>query len=95
MILLEGMHAGVPVAAFAVGGIPDVVRHDQEGLLAAAEDCSALEQNIGCLLDEPRLADSLCRQAYLRQKERFSLHNNIRLWQALYTRLLGAQASCG
>ncbi len=94
MILLESMRAAVPVVAFAVGGIPDVMRHEQEGLLAAAEDCAALGRNIGRLLDEPRLADTLCRQARLRQQEQFSLHNTIRHWQALYTRLLGGQASC-
>jgi len=33
MVLLEAMAAGVPVAAACVGGIPDLVRQDETGLL--------------------------------------------------------------
>jgi glycosyltransferase involved in cell wall biosynthesis len=41
MVLLEAMHAGVPVVASAVGGVPDVVGA-QEGWLVAPEDPDAL-----------------------------------------------------
>lgn len=41
-VLLEAWLAGVPVAAYATGGIKDVVVHGESGLLAAPEDFKGL-----------------------------------------------------
>ncbi|GLI94932.1 glycosyltransferase family 4 protein [Methylocystis echinoides] len=46
MVALEAMAAGIPVVASAVGAIPDVVRHGQNGWLFEPEDSEALEQII-------------------------------------------------
>jgi glycosyltransferase involved in cell wall biosynthesis len=56
MILLEAMQAGVPVVAFGVGGIPDVLEDRHNGLLATPADSAALARQIGTLLREPNLA---------------------------------------
>ena len=39
---LEAMAHGVPVAAFGVGGLPDLITHGQDGYLAPPEDIEAL-----------------------------------------------------
>ena len=41
-VLLEAMAAGVPVVATAVGGIPEIVTHEESALLAPAGDPAAL-----------------------------------------------------
>ncbi len=46
LAVLEAMAAGVPVAAFALGGIPQVIRHGENGWLAAPDDLEALA---GCI----------------------------------------------
>ena len=51
--LLEAMAAGVPVVATAVGGVPDVVRHGETGLLAPPGDPAALAAALASLLADP------------------------------------------
>ena len=41
-VILEALAAGRPIVATHVGGIPDVVRHDQTGLLVPPKDVPAL-----------------------------------------------------
>jgi glycosyltransferase involved in cell wall biosynthesis len=40
--LLEAMAMGVPVVGFAVGGVPEIVRHGHTGLLATGNDVASL-----------------------------------------------------
>jgi glycogen(starch) synthase len=62
-VLLEGMQAGLPIVASNAGGIPDVVVHEDNGLLVPPEDPSALADAIRRILSDPRLARRLSRSA--------------------------------
>ncbi|MBS7562566.1 MULTISPECIES: glycosyltransferase family 4 protein [Pseudomonas] len=84
MILLEAMQAGTPVVAFAVGGIPDVLQHRQNGLLAKPLDSVDLERRIGQLLDQPALAEELAQAARVTQRKHYHLPTLARSWDELY-----------
>lgn len=84
MILLEAMQAGTPVVAFAVGGIPDVLQHRHNGLLAKPLDSRDLERCIGQLLDDPILAEELAGAARVTQRKHFHLPTLARRWDELY-----------
>lgn len=64
----EAQSCGVPVVAFACGGLPDVVQHKQTGYLASPFDPQDLAHGIAWVLDSPerkaRLADAAQRRAH-------------------------------
>jgi len=57
--VLEAMAAGLPVAAPAVGGLTELVRHGETGLLAPPGDVPALAEALARLLDRPEEARAL------------------------------------
>jgi glycosyltransferase involved in cell wall biosynthesis len=62
-VLLEAMAARVPVVATAVGGIPEIVRHQQHALLVPPRDPAAMAEAIDTLLSNPQIADNLASAA--------------------------------
>jgi glycosyltransferase involved in cell wall biosynthesis len=61
MSLLEAMAAEVPVVASHAGGIPDIVRDGENGLLFPCGDIAALAAALGRVLDDPDFAGRLGR----------------------------------
>jgi glycosyltransferase involved in cell wall biosynthesis len=55
MAIREAMAAGLPVAAFDVGGVSESVVHGMTGLLAPAGNVGALQAALARLLDDPAL----------------------------------------
>ena len=51
--LIEAMAAGVPVVSTAVGGVADVVRHGESGLLAPMDDAVGIADHLLTLLAAP------------------------------------------
>jgi glycosyltransferase involved in cell wall biosynthesis len=56
LAILEAMAAGLPVVATAAGGIPEVVRHGETGILVAPAQSDALADAVIRLLSDPALA---------------------------------------
>lgn len=89
MILLEALQAGTPVAAFAVGGVPDMIRHEHDGLLAAPGDCASLATQIERLVCDAGLASRLTTQGRLTQLGRYHLPVLAERWGQLYQHARG------
>ena len=62
-VLLEAMAFGVPVVATEVGGIPEIVDHEDTALLVPARDAAAMAAAIERLLSDPGTASALARRA--------------------------------
>ena len=63
-VMLEAMAAGAPVIASAVGGNPEVIRHEENGLLVPLDDGVAICDWIRRLLADAALRERLtCRAA--------------------------------
>jgi glycosyltransferase involved in cell wall biosynthesis len=52
-VILEAFQAGAPVVAAAVGGVPDLVRHGENGVCVAADDAEALCDGLLGVLRDP------------------------------------------
>jgi glycosyltransferase involved in cell wall biosynthesis len=87
--ILEAMAAGLPIVATGVAGIPDMVRHEQEGLLIPPGDVSALAAAITRLLDSPDLREAMGRRGAERVVSEYDLPRGVENWDRLYRSLLG------
>lgn len=90
---LESMACGTPVVGFGVGGIPDMVRPEQTGLLAPVGDVDALGAAIIRLLTDDSLRGRMgkvCREVALSE---YTLEKQARAYERVYegmvTRLQG------
>jgi glycosyltransferase involved in cell wall biosynthesis len=72
LVLLEAMHAGVPIIATSVGGVPDVVRDGREALLVPPHDVEALSRALSSVVDDPQLAEGMAGAAHERALARFT-----------------------
>lgn len=61
--ILEAFAAKVPVVATRAGGIPEIVRHDETGLLAEVGDSRALSDSVVRILDDASLRRRLTTAA--------------------------------
>lgn len=66
--LLEGLAAGKPVVATKVGGIPELVRHGQEGLLTSMDPADVAAALVRLGSDE-QLRGQMSRAAVIRARE--------------------------
>ena len=86
MALLEAMSFGLPVIATPVGGVPEIVTHERDGLLVPPGDIDALAAAIARLTSEPELRERLGRAARETVAKRFSLDSAVERLLGIYRR---------
>src|SRR5207237_9237451 len=70
-VLAEAMACGRPVVVTAAGGIPDLVRHEENGLLARPRDVEAIAGHLAHLLEHPSRRQALGEAARATVEEGF------------------------
>ncbi|MHA1629823.1 MAG: glycosyltransferase [Candidatus Heimdallarchaeota archaeon] len=63
MALLEAMSFGIPVVASDVGGIPNVIKNGENGILVDPADSKAIAENLKILFHNPSLRKSMAKEA--------------------------------
>ena len=84
LALLEAMALRRPVVATAVGGVPEMVEHEQTGLLVPPRDPVALGSAIARVLTDHPLADMLARAGHDFVHAHFSLDEMVRAVSSVY-----------
>ncbi len=86
MALLEAMSWGLPVIATPVGGVPQVVEHEVNGLLVTPGDVDGTAAAIARLMSEPALREALGTAARKTIEARFSLQATLDRLGEIYRR---------
>src|SRR5437870_4124560 len=86
--LMEAAACGVPAVATAVGGVPELVRSGETGLLAPPGDAEALASALPVLLADSKLAARLGTAARQRAEAQFSLRRQVTSLLGLWSRVL-------
>jgi glycosyltransferase involved in cell wall biosynthesis len=89
--LLEAEAAGVPAVATAVGGIPEIIRDGENGLLIGAPpQASELAEKVAGLLADPAARDRLGAAGRRDFEERFTVDRWVGRLTAVYDEVLDA-----
>lgn len=90
--VIEAFAARVPVVATRVGGVPEIVRHEDTGLLVPTEDAAALAQGITRLCADAALRARLIASGERLYQEQLTARSMLDRTLALYQRCLGLTA---
>jgi glycosyltransferase involved in cell wall biosynthesis len=82
--ILEAMAAGVPVVTTRAGGLGEIVRDGETGLLADLGSPESVAAALECVLDDPARARALGEAGRARARERYSLVRMVRETTELY-----------
>lgn len=86
--LAEAEAAGLPIVASRVGGIPEVVSEEINGLLVPVNDKKAFSDSIKTLFTNKSLCKDFALAGQKRFKDHFTVENMVNETEALYERLL-------
>lgn len=89
LTVCEAMASGTPVVAFAVGGIPEIIIHKENGYLAERGNVGELASGIAYFLNNDMLREQAGRAARLRILEQFSDKRMVNQYIQLYEEILG------
>ena len=88
LTILEAFASGVPVTATNVGGIPEVIDTEKNGLLAPSGDSRKIADQLNRLLTEPNLAASISQNAQERFFREFTETEMVSKYEKLFLELL-------
>ena len=82
--ILEAMAAQLPIVATRVGGIPEIIKDSNNGLLIEPKNPAVLAEKINILINNQQLRQTLAEQAERDVKEKFNQQQMIKKTFELY-----------
>ena len=86
--IMESLACGTPVAGFAVGGIPDMIEHKVNGMLATPHDPQELAAGIAYILEDQERREAMGRAARRKVEENYAYPVVAKQYIELYNRIL-------
>jgi len=89
LAIVEALAAHRPVVASNVGGIPEMIRSGENGILVPSQDPSALASAIGLLFRDRALANKLASAGHELVHQKFCVDDMLRDIEAIYLLAVG------
>jgi glycosyltransferase involved in cell wall biosynthesis len=89
MVVLEAMAVGLPIVATGVGGVPELVVHNETGLVVTPENPAEMAVAMFDLLSNPEKASCLATAGQTRLVDKFSAKENADSLAKLYKQVIG------
>jgi glycosyltransferase involved in cell wall biosynthesis len=89
LTVLEAFAAGVPVVASGLGGLPELITQDVDGLVVPPDDAPALAGALHRMLDDPERAFSMGTAARRKAEVTFSPERHMERLDEVYRDALG------
>ena len=83
-VILEATACGVPIVATRVGGVPEIIEDNQNGLLAEPKNSQELAEKIAYLLQNQCIWHKLSETARTAIREKFSIEKMIQNTRKVY-----------
>jgi glycosyltransferase involved in cell wall biosynthesis len=87
-VAIEAMALGIPVVATWVGGTPEIVNHDHDGLLVPPSDPQAMAKGILRLLGDDGLRAQMGARAEQSARSKFDIRRRVLETEAVYDEVL-------
>ncbi|MFA6305785.1 MAG: glycosyltransferase family 4 protein [Candidatus Gracilibacteria bacterium] len=87
LVNLEAMITPLPVIASRTGGIPEIIKDGETGILVEPENEKELAQALEKLITNEALREKMAKNGFLRLKENFSAKKMAEKYEKLYTEL--------
>lgn len=84
MIVLEAMAQGCPVIASKVGGLPEIIKSNQDGLLVDSRNATEYSTHCIELLSDTKRLEAISKNAYRKVQEEYALTKQYPVYQRLY-----------
>jgi glycosyltransferase involved in cell wall biosynthesis len=91
LAVLSAMAMGLPIAAFEIEGLREIITPGSEGLLVPARDSAALAQALRLLLTEPELRRQLSLNVRQKALHQFSLERYVAHMEAAFQSAISAR----
>lgn len=88
LVNIEAMAMGKPVVAFGHGALPEIVAHDETGILVPPYDIGALTEAVSRLLGDVPLSQRMGLAGRRRVEEYFGIERTVAELEAFYERML-------
>jgi len=85
LAVLEAMSCGIPVIASNVGGIPEIIKNNENGFLIPPKNKKILKNNLIILIDNARLREKFRRNSIEIIKDKFDINKKINILIKLYS----------
>jgi glycosyltransferase involved in cell wall biosynthesis len=86
---LEAMALGIPVAASATGGLPEIIDSGENGLLFSPGDLDGIQLALRRLIEDPELKNVLGKKALQKARSRFTSEIMVDATERVYQEILG------